>query len=458
MVFSSNIFLFLFLPITIIGYGLCGKKMRNMWLLLVSLFFYAWGEPTYVVLMIFSILLNYVFALLIDRSCDELARKALLTIGAVVNLSFLVYFKYLSFILENIGALLNIEFDIGEISLPIGISFYTFQALSYLLDVYRKDVKVQRNILNLALYISFFPQLIAGPIVRYIDIERQMDNRVFTTDNIYHGLRRFMKGFSKKILISDVAAQVADIAFGIEGITGPLAWLGALAYMIQIYFDFSGYSDMAIGLGRMFGFDFLENFDHPYIAKSIKEFWRRWHISLSGWFRDYVYIPLGGSRCGTIKTYRNLIIVFLLTGIWHGASWNFVFWGIYYGAFLVIERMFLGKILEKMPAVITHLYTLVVVYFGWIFFRAESLTAAMEYIQGMFVTNSAEWTKVAFYLTGETILVLILGTIFSVPLYGWIEKKLKYNWIYDILNGSIFILAIIYMVGNGFSPFLYFRF
>lgn len=327
MVFSSPLFLFIFLPIVIAGYYLINQKFRNVWLLLVSLFFYAWGEPVYIFLMIASIIINYFSGLLLSKVLGEVKRKIVLVCSILVNLSALAYFKYCGFFVRNVNDLFNVNIPIKEISLPIGISFYTFQGISYVVDVYRNNAKCQKNILNLGLYISFFPQLIAGPIVRYEDFEKQILNRKESSDKFYSGVRRFIIGFSKKILIADQLSTLADSVFSRNGMSALAAWIGAVAFTLQIYFDFSGYSDMAIGLGKMFGFDISENFNYPYISKSIKEFWRRWHISLSTWFRDYVYIPLGGSRCKPIRSYLNLIVVFLLTGLWHGASWNFVAWG-----------------------------------------------------------------------------------------------------------------------------------
>ena len=326
MVFSSEIFLFVFLPITMLCYFIF-KPCRNLILLLASLLFYAWGEPVYVILMLVSIIVNYLLGLLIEAQESVKIRKLTLAFSCTLNLAFLGLFKYASFLIQNL-ALIGIEIKDPEIRLPIGISFYTFQAMSYVIDIYRQKVPAQKSVFKLGLYISMFPQLIAGPIVRYSDIEQEIDNRHTTYNDFYEGSKRFMLGFSKKVLIADTVGKAADIAFGMNNLSMNMAWLGAIAYTIQIYFDFSGYSDMAIGLGRIFGFHFLENFNYPYVSTSVKEFWRRWHMSLSGWFKDYLYIPLGGSRCGKLKIYRNLIIVFLLTGLWHGASWNFVVWGL----------------------------------------------------------------------------------------------------------------------------------
>lgn len=452
MVFSSVIFLFVFLPITLGIYFLINPKWRNIWLLCASLLFYSWGEPKYIVLMLVSIVSNYFFALEIDKRAGRI-KKVELILSIALNLGLLIYFKYFNFIIENINNIFNKDIKWNYIALPIGISFFTFQSMSYVIDVYRKKANVQRNILYLALYISLFPQLIAGPIVRYEDVEKQIVYREITIDKAVNGIRRFMIGFSKKVLIADQLAPFVDAAFSSQNLSAPLAWTGAIAYTLQIYFDFSGYSDMAIGLGKIFGFDFLENFNYPYVSKSIKEFWRRWHISLSSWFRDYVYIPLGGSRKGVVRTYVNLFIVFLLTGIWHGASWNFVVWGLYYVVFLIIERMGFDKILNKLPIVIQHIYACIIIIIGWIFFRADSLTAAIKYIKALFVFNSRSLVEIAYYIDKQYIFCLIIGIVCSVPCI-----KIKNTKVKCIVTVLLFLLAIIYMVGSGYSPFLYFRF
>ena len=455
MIFSSSLFLFCFLPIVFTVYHICGSKYKNAFLLLASIFFYAWGEPVYVLLMFASIILNYFLACWIEDLENKTVRKFIFIIAVVFDLFVLIFFKYMNFFVSNLS---NIGIEINgyhEIALPIGISFFTFQIMSYVIDVYRKDVKAQRNCADLALYISMFPQLIAGPIVRYIDIEHELKQREH--NSIYEGIQRFMIGFSKKILLADAIAPLGDYAFGKDGVTAGIAWFGLLAYTLQIYFDFSGYSDMAIGLGKMFGFTFMENFDYPYISKSIQEFWRRWHISLSLWFRSYVYIPLGGSRCSLAKCCRNLLIVFMLTGFWHGANWNFIFWGLYYAVFLIVERVFLAKRIERWPVVCRRIYTLVVVMFGWVFFKVESLTDAFRYIGGMFRFSDGWWKEVLFRVNREYLFFLILGVVFATPIGIKIKEKCNEK-VYDFVVFGIFFVAILYMVGNGFSPFLYFRF
>ncbi len=338
MVFSSVVFLFVFLPVTIGVYFISNDAFKNIWLLATSLFFYSWGEPKCIILMLLSICINYILGLVINKAKEKKICILILVFTIVVNVGILLYFKYFNFFIYNINRILTSKISVRSIALPIGISFYTFQSMSYVIDVYRNHVRVQKNILKLGLYISFFPQLIAGPIIRYIDIEKYLDKRNIDINKIYNGVKKFAVGFSKKVLIADQLAVLADTVFEQNGISALIAWVGAIAYSLQIYFDFSGYSDMAVGLGKIFGFEFMNNFNYPYISGSVKEFWRRWHISLSAWFKDYVYIPLGGSRCSKFRAGLNLVIVFLLTGFWHGASWNFIIWGLYYAVFLILER------------------------------------------------------------------------------------------------------------------------
>lgn len=459
MVFSSAVFLFVFLPVTFCIYFLLNDRYKNVWLLLTSLVFYSWGEPKYIVLINIEIILNYSMALIIKKVHKN---KIWVAVTICVNLLLLFYFKYFDFALENINGIFGTDIALKNIALPIGISFYTFQGMSYVIDVYRGDAGIQKNILNLGLYLSFFPQLIAGPIVRYADIEKWLHQRTVTTDSIYSGIRRFMSGFSKKILVADQLAPLADAAFAGNGYSAPLAWTGAIAYTLQIYFDFSGYSDMAIGLGKIFGFDFPVNFNFPYISGSIKEFWRRWHISLSTWFRDYVYIPMGGSRRSSGRTYFNLFVVFLLTGIWHGASWNFVVWGLYYVCFLIMERMNWGNILKKLPRLFQHAYAMTVIIIGWVFFRADDLGGALMYIKNMFTITNRSGIELIANLNRQYIFCLIAGVIFSMPVTSCVKKIMGRFKVYPFISGAIllfiFCVAIAYMVGSGFSPFLYFRF
>ena len=385
MVFSSLIFLWMFLPIVLGLYFLTKENYRNVLLLVASLFFYAWGEPVYVVIMLLSIGINCVCGLKIGVS-DEKKRKKALVWGVVINLALLGVFKYSGFFMENVNAVFGLDVEVKKLPLPIGISFYTFQSISYLVDIYRRVCEPQRSLVKMGLFISFFPQLIAGPILKYYDIAAQIDNRKVSFVLFNQGAVRFLQGLAKKVIIANIMAKTADEIFGLglNDISTPMAWIGIVAYTFQIYFDFSGYSDMAIGLGKMFGFHINENFNYPYISTSIKDFWRRWHISLSTWFKEYLYIPLGGNREGKFKTYRNLMIVFFMTGLWHGASWNFVVWGLFHGVFLVVERILQVEKFLRFRLIQTA-YALLVVMVGWVFFRAENLSSALGYLNRMFV-------------------------------------------------------------------------
>ncbi|MBQ9513060.1 MAG: MBOAT family protein, partial [Lachnospiraceae bacterium] len=419
-------FLWIFLPVVLVINLLLGRipgkkiQLQNIWLLLVSLFFYAWGEPFYVLLLMFSVVMNYCAGLLMERYAHK---KGLILAGDVVlNLALLGYFKYCNFFLNTLDHLLPfINLPRTKIALPIGISFFTFQAMSYVIDLYRGRYRAQKNLFNLALYISFFPQLIAGPIVKYRDIDTQIMGREVTVEKFAFGVRRFIYGLGKKVIIANIMAQSVDKLFAIDAsqMTTKAAWLGALFYTLQIYYDFSGYSDMAIGLGKMFGFDFLENFNYPYIADSIKDFWRRWHISLSSWFKEYLYIPLGGNRKGEARTYINLFIVFAVTGLWHGASWNFVGWGLYHGMFLIIERIGFSKVVEKLGP-FRYAYAFLVAMIGWIFFRVESVGDGLNMVRCMFLPFTVAANGVAMLppetVSSLTVLVCVLGLIGAGPL------------------------------------------
>lgn len=458
MVFSSPLFLFIFLPVVLFLYFFANKRYRNSVLLLASLFFYAWGEPRNVFLMMLSILVNYLCGLGIEKY--EKCRKSFLVAAVLYDLGMLFVFKYLNFSIDVFNSVFGTAASVTQIALPIGISFYTFQILSYVVDVYRREVVAQRNMLNLGLYLSLFPQLIAGPIVRYVDVEREINNRESTWDGIYYGVMRFCVGFSKKVLIADQLSVLVGNAFqGVPSLL--LKWVGIIAYTLQIYYDFSGYSDMAIGLGSIFGFHFLDNFKYPYISCSIKEFWRRWHISLSTWFRDYLYIPLGGSRKGTTRTYINLMIIFFTTGFWHGASFNFIVWGLYYGIFLVLERLRWGKILAELPVVVQHMYTLFIIVIGWVFFRANDLASALEYIWGMFVPAGNDLAYFNFHMNLQYWFCIVAGIFFAMP-HKKAETRIRSTKAGDCLADTVilitFLIAVSYMVGSGFSPFLYFRF
>ncbi len=464
MLFSSAIFLFVFLPLVLMGYYLIPKKLKNLFLLLVSLTFYTFGEKELVLIILASTIVDFSAGIIIEKGYKKLG----LAISIVVNLSFLLYFKYAVFVFENYHNLLQnlgLETDslinLPTIILPLGISFYTFQTMSYTIDVYRGNVKANRNFINFATYVTLFPQLIAGPIVRYKDIQKQLVDRKPNVKQFSEGVERFIIGLAKKMIIANNLALVADAVFDTptQFISSPVAWLGIIAYAFQIYYDFSGYSDMAIGLGKMFGFEFLENFNYPYISKSIREFWRRWHISLSTWFRDYLYISLGGNRKGNKRTYINLIIVFFITGLWHGASWNFVIWGLLHGLFLIIERLGFDKILLKLGKPISHIYTLLIVLITWVFFKANTLPDAINYIVKMFnFTIIKEVSFINYYITKEVIFAFGLAILFSLPIYQKIASKSYFNYLKPILLIVIFIVSIMYIAVDSYNPFIYFRF
>ena len=472
MVFSSLVFLFVFIPIVLVLYYLSGKKYRNYLLLLASLFFYAWGEPTYVVIMLVSIGANYLCGLLVDEKRADKVRVAGVVISVIFNICMLGVFKYSGFFVKNINAAFNTSLPVPEIALPLGISFFTFQAMSYVVDVYRKDAKVQKNIFDLSLYISLFPQLVAGPIVRYQTVANQIEEREHNIIKFGDGVRRFIIGLGKKVLLSNSLGMLADSVFGMQTyqLTIVSTWLGILAYSLQIFFDFSGYSDMAIGLGKMFGFEFLENFNYPYISQSASEFWRRWHISLGSWFRDYVYFPLGGSRRGNVRTYINLFIVWFLTGFWHGASWTFIAWGLYFGLLIGMEKSYLGKLLNKVPRFVRHIYLLLVVMIGWVFFRADSFSYSIEFIKNMFfMGTNVIFDGVAASYINDYWFVLVLSMIFCMPIVDWFRRKIEVandkileSNISYVLNSVVYtgilLIVIFKLVNSTYNPFLYFRF
>lgn len=468
MLFSSIVFLFTFLPAVMILYYLLPVRFRNVILLLASLVFYAWGEPVYLFLMLLSILFNYFSGLDIARNLqDKRAAKQSLVFNLIINLAVLGFFKYEGFVLDTLNGILPVHISYHALPLPIGISFYTFQILSYIIDVYRGNVKVQTNLPNFALYVTMFPQLIAGPIVQYADVDEQLASREVSRTKFGEGSMYFIRGLAKKVLLANTSGMIFTEVSGLAkgNIAVMTAWLGAFAYMFQIYFDFSGYSDMAIGLGKMFGFEFNMNFNYPYVSKSITEFWRRWHISLSSWFRDYVYIPLGGNRVSKIKHIRNLLIVWFLTGLWHGAAWNFVAWGLYYGVILIIEKYLLSPVLDRLPDVVRHIYSIVLVVIGWVLFFSSSFGQAADYIRVMFgagVHGFADRESM-YLLTSNLILWLIL--IFgSTPLvhfrYEHMLRSKKWNTtiINSVVYAALFIVCIAYLVTETYNPFLYFRF
>ena len=436
MVFSSITFLFYFLPIVLIIYYLIPNKYKNIVLLISSFIFYFYGEPKNIYIMILSILATYIFGILIDKYKKTKYSKIFLILSIFINIGLLIYFKYADFIIKNINLWLSNKIDLIHVILPIGISFYTFQLISYIVDVYRGEAKVQKNIIKLATYISLFPQLIAGPIVRYTTIENQLENREYNMKNFSIGVRRFIIGLGKKVMIANVMGNLINIFLVSDEKSVLFYWLYAIALMIQIYFDFSGYSDMAIGLGKMLGFDFPENFNYPYIATSITDFWRRWHISLSSWFRDYIYIPLGGNRVSKLKWIRNIIIVWMLTGLWHGAEWNFVIWGLYFGVLLIIEKVFLLKWLQKIPKVISRIYTLFIVMISFIIFNGEGISTILENIGGLFKFVSIPLiTNESMYYLKSYIIVIILGIIGATPICKNILTNEKLKKIVNIFYG-----------------------
>lgn len=471
MVFSSLLFLFYFLPAVLVVYFIVPRKAKNIVLLIFSLFFYAWGEPVYILLMMFSICMDFFLGLWLERVRQNRERaKKVLVLAVVLNVALLAFFKYADFFVDNLNAVTGLAIPSLNIPLPIGISFYTFQAMSYLIDLYRGDVPVQRSIVAFGTYVSLFPQLIAGPIVRMRTVVGELADRRESFDDFSIGVKRFVAGLGKKVLIANTLGEVWSQVSAMEpdGLPVLTAWIGVLAYTFQIYFDFSGYSDMAIGLGRMFGFHFLENFDYPYISKSITEFWRRWHISLSSWFKEYVYIPLGGNRKGLSKQIRNILIVWLLTGFWHGASWNFVVWGLYFGVLLILEKLFLLRLLQKLPSFFQHAYMMLLVVLGWAVFAFDSLGDGLQFIRALFGGyGQALWDGGALYLLYTNIILFIIAAIGSTPLPGrlWnrLDRRLEAHPVpLGALESALvacgMLLCVAFLVDASYNPFLYFRF
>ena len=474
MVFSSLTFIFFFLPFALVVYYVSPKKMRNLVLLMVSLFFYAWGEPVYIFLMIFSACVDYMHGLVIHkyRITHKVRAKAALISSLIVNIAILTFFKYADFLIENLNALLDTGIDPLDLPLPIGISFYTFQTMSYSIDIYRGHVKPQKNPITLALYVTLFPQLIAGPIVRYETIAEELKNRTVTIQQFSDGVRIFIIGLGKKVLIANA---IGELWFEIQSQSPSelsifTAWLGIIAFAFQIFFDFSGYSDMAVGLGKMFGFNFPRNFNYPYISKSVTEFWRRWHISLGSWFRDYVYIPLGGNKKGELKTYRNLFIVWGITGLWHGASWNFAAWGLFFGIIIAIEKAGLLKVLTKIHPFFQHMYLIFLILVSWVLFVFEDFGAGVQYAKVMFgMSTSTFYDSQFLYYFYTNIILLIIAVVASMPTIPYLRDKVLSKWPPSIsdpiqkfvpLLGFILILFLstAYLVDDSFNPFLYFRF
>ena len=458
MVFSSITFLFYFLPIVLVIYYIAPKKYKNVVLLIVSFLFYFYGEPKYIYIMTLLIICTYILGICMYRY--KKYKTLFLILSIVINIGTLIYFKYANFLIQNINLWLYKKIDFIYVVLPIGISFYVFQLISYIIDVYKEDTKVQKNILKLATYISLFPQLIAGPIVRYKDIEKQLEDRSHTFSKFSLGVRRFIIGLGKKVLISNVLGELCSKFLISYDNSVLFYWLYAIANMLQIYFDFSGYSDMAIGLGKMFGFEIFENFNYPYIASSIREFWKRWHISLSLWFRDYIYIPLGGNRVETLKWIRNILIVWILTGLWHGAAWNFIIWGLYFGILLIIEKVFLEKYFKKIPKIFSRIYTLITVMISFIIFSGENINVIMQNIGGLvgINTNSIVSLESIYYLKSYFI-VIVLGIIGATPILKNIITKVNNQKLINILEPicllCILVISTSYIVDSSLIQKMY---
>jgi len=467
MLFSSITFLYYFLPLVLIIYFIAPKKLKNVVLLISSLIFYGWGEPIYILLMLLSIAVQYGLGILIEKHTDTKLARFWLVLSVIFSLTLLGYFKYTNFFIANFSSATGISVSLLKLTLPVGISFYTFQILSYTVDVYRKHTKAQRSIIDLATYIVLFPQLIAGPIVRYVDVAQALEKRTHSFERCRYGLRRFIFGLAKKVLIANSIGELCNLFGNSQNNSVLFYWIYAISFSLQIYFDFSGYSDMAIGLGQVLGFDFMENFNYPYISKSITEFWRRWHISLGSWFRDYLYIPLGGNRVKKNRWLFNIFIVWMLTGFWHGASWNFILWGLLFAVMLIIEKLWLGKFLEKAPKWVSHTYVLFIVMIGFVIFDASTLSVAVGRIGAMFgAGNNAVVDMQSLYYLRSYGLILILSIIGSTPLPKLIINKLRtnisakkaINILEPIVSCLLLLVITAYLVDSSFNPFLYFRF
>lgn len=468
MVFSSVVFLYIFLPIMLLVYFIVPKKFKNAVMIIASLIFFAWGEIRYIFIMLILAVMDYFCGKKIDKYFDNKKKKRLyLGIDVGVNLLILFFFKYADFIISNINLITGFNIPLLNIPLPIGVSFNTFQSLSYIIDVYRGTVKCEKSFYNYLTYTTLFPQIIAGPIVRYETVDEELVDKKISMNNFTKGMKRFILGLGKKVLIANNVGKLWSIIESGSYITlsPALAWLGLVAFALQIYFDFSGYSDMAIGLANIFGMNFDENFNYPYISKSITEFWRRWHITLSSWFKDYIYIPLGGNRKGLAKQIRNILIVWLLTGAWHGASWNFILWGLYFGVILILEKMFLLKFLEKIPAIFRHIYTIFLVLISWLIFAFEDLGKIGEYFKALFNFNySYSYNSEGIYYLKNYAIIIIIGIILSTPIITKLLKKMETknkllpSLITSFIYIAIFIFSTSYLVSDSFNPFLYFRF
>ena len=470
MDFNSMIFLWVFLPIILVLYYLVGNKLKNIFLLVASLFIYSWGSFQTIPILFISIMFNYFLGIIIEKQEKSVFKKISLSFGIIFNIFLLGYFKYYNFFTENINNLYGKDFLKSiKLILPLGISYFTFSAISYIFDVYRKDVRAQENIIDLALYISFFPKILMGPIESYQNFEFYLEKKDISVENFANGIKKFIYGLGKKVIIANSIGIIADTIFesNLLNLTMPVAWLGAISYMIQIYFDFSGYSDMAIGISKMFGFNLGENFNLPYTSSSITEFWRRWHISLSSWFKNYLYIPLGGNRRGKIRTYLNLFIVFFTTGIWHGASWNFIIWGLFNGFFMIIERIFLKNILDKNKfKILNNIYTLFVVLISWVLFRARNIHDALIYIKSMFIQNDVALKNTVYLsnlLTKSNIIIFIFGVLLSGIIPNFFRKHDKVRNIYEtifepIILVVLLLVCIMYIVNSTYNSFIYMDF
>ena len=467
MVFSSLVFMYFFLTIVLLLYFILPNQLRNLLILISGLFFYAWGEPVYIIVMIISTLIDYTAGRLMDKfDSNQKMRTVFLLVSVIMNLGLLSVFKYSSFFITTVNSVLGINIPDPQLPLPIGISFYTFQSMSYTIDLYLRNIKVQKSLISFTSYVTLFPQIVAGPIVRYEDVANEIDDRSVTMSKVSEGIGKFLKGLAKKVLLANniglIWTQVKAMDYG--EMSAATAWLGILAFTFQIYFDFSGYSDMAVGLGKVLGFNFPINFDHPYVSKSISEFWRRWHITLGSWFRSYVYIPLGGNRCGTAKTIRNLIIVWALTGFWHGASWNFILWGLYFGVLIVIERLGFGKVLEKLPSAISTLYTFVLVIFGWVLFETNTLADAWNYFKAMFGGTGIAVDSTALYILVSNIVIYAVCIFASTTCFTTLTDKLAdkkpvlMKSILPVVQLAVMVICTAYLVDATYNPFLYFRF
>lgn len=468
MVFSSLIFLFIFLPIVLLVYYFVPRKGKNFIILISSLVFYAWGEPIYIILIVISILINYFGSLILRKNYRNREKhKFIFSSIILIDISILLFFKYYGFLIENINDIFKLTIHIRNLPLPLGISFYTFQLISYVADVYMQKVKPQKNIIDFSAYIAMFPQLVAGPIVKYSDVEKQLKNRKESIQKCGQGIRRFIIGLGKKVILANsmglIWSEVRNLP--LENTAVLSAWIGIIAFTLEIYFDFSGYSDMAIGLGKMFGFEFIENFNYPYISKSVTEFWRRWHISLGSWFREYIYVPLGGNRRGLSIQFRNIVIVWFVTGLWHGASWNFIVWGLYFGLIIFMEKLFLQNILKKIPVIFAHIYTMFIVIVGWVFFDMDNLNSAIKYVKIMFgIGNNLFIDNTTKYILCTNFVMLIISIVGSTEIVSNFSKRIKLKGkkldfvLMVIMQILILIISIAYLVSESYNPFLYFRF